>query len=243
MKRLRQVATGALCAAAVLLPFLGTGVAQAATPTPLTLKNGWTNAPFGTSNAAVVNVSGIVHFKGAIATSGTNSVPFTLPKAFRPATNVWIPVDLCNATNGRLDIAPSGVVSVEAEGGTFSNAQCFTSLDGAKFAKAATSFTTLTLKNGWTNSPFGTSKAAVRGISGIVYLKGAIATSGTNSVPFTLPANFHPGTNVYVPVDLCNATNGRLFIQHNGVVSVEAEGGTFSNAQCFTSLDGVSFVP
>jgi hypothetical protein len=152
-------------------------------------------------------------------------------------------VDLCNATNGRLHIAPSGVVDVEAEGGNFSNAQCFTSLDGASFAKAPAFFTNLTLKNGWTNAPFATSKAAVRGISGIVHLKGAIATSGTNSVPFTLPANFRPGTNVFVPVDLCNATNGRLFIQHNGVVSVEAEGGTFSNAQCFTSLDGASFIP
>src|SRR6266567_8515970 len=232
------MATGALCATAVIVPLLGAGAAQATNVnalTPLTLKNGWTNAPFGTSNAAVVNVSGIVHFKGAIATSGTNAVPFTLPVAFRPAKNVFVPVDLCNATNGRLFIAPSGVVTVQAEGGNFSNAQCFTSLDGASFAKAPAFFTNLTLKNGWTNAPFGTSKAAVRGISGIVYLKGAIATSGTNSVPFTLPANFHPGTNVYVPVDLCNATNGRLFIQHNGVVSVEAEGGTFSNAQCFTS--------
>jgi hypothetical protein len=246
VKRLRLMASGALCATAVILPFLGTGAAQATNHvtalTALTLKNGWTNAPFGTSNAAVTNVSGIVHFKGAIATSGTNAVPFTLPKAFRPTTDVYAKVDLCNATNGRLHITPSGVVDVEAEAGTFSNAQCFTSLDGASFAKAPAFFTNLTLKNGWTNAPFATSKAAVRGISGIVYLKGAIATSGTNSVPFTLPANFHPGTNVFVPVDLCNATNGRLFIQHNGVVSVETEG-NFSNAQCFTSLDGVSFIP
>jgi hypothetical protein len=42
-------------------------------------------------------------------------------------------------------------------------------------------------------------------------------------------------------VDLCNATNGRLFIQPSGVATVQAENGTFSNAQCFTSLDGVSF--
>ena len=241
MRRLRQVAAGAVCAAAVMLPLLGTGVAQAATPTPLTLKNGWTNAPFGTSNAAVVNISGIVHFKGAIATTGTNPVPFTLPAAFRPATSVWVPVDLCDATNGRLVIQHSGVVSVEAEGGTFSNAQCFTSLDGAQFAKSATSFTNLTLKNGWTNGAFGASKAAVRTINGVVYFKGAIATTGTNPVPFTLPKAFRPATNVFVKVDLCNATNGRLSIAPSGVVTVQAEGGTFSNAQCFTSLDGASF--
>jgi hypothetical protein len=46
---------------------------------------------------------------------------------------------------------------------------------------------------------------------------------------------------VYVNIDLCNATKGRLIIQTNGVVSVQAET-SFSNAQCFTSLDGVSFV-
>ncbi len=58
----------------------------------------------------------------------------------------------------------------------------------------------------------------------------------------TLPVRFRPVTNVYIPVDRCNATNGRLVIQTTGIVTVEAQGGTFSNAQCFTSLDGASFV-
>ena len=78
-------------------------------------------------------MSGIVHFKGAIATTGTNPVPFTLPSAFRPAAVVFVPVDLCNATNGRLQIEPTGIVTVQAEGSTFSNAACFTSLDGVSF--------------------------------------------------------------------------------------------------------------
>jgi hypothetical protein len=209
---------------------------------PAHLKNGWTNAPFGTSNAAVSLVSGIVHFKGAIATGGTNPVPFTLPKALRPATAVYVPVDLCNANNGRLFIQPSGVVTVEAEQ-NFSDAACFTSLDGASFARTAQFYTNLTLKNGWTGAPFSTSKPAVHGSSGVVTFKGAMATGGTNSVAFTLPKSFRPPTTVYVPVDTCNANNGRLVIQHSGVVSVEAEGGTFSNPACFTSLDGVSFLP
>jgi hypothetical protein len=82
----------------------------------------------------------------------------------------------------------------------------------------------------------------VRIISGIVHFKGAIATSGSNSVPFTLPASFRPDTAVYVPVDLCSANNGRLFIEPSGVVTVQAEV-SFSDAKCFTSLDGASFVP
>jgi hypothetical protein len=133
-------------------------------------------------------------------------------------------------------------VDVEAEAGTFSNAQCFTSLDGAWFVANGSGFRTLTLINGWTNGPFSTSLAQAGNAYGIVYFKGAIATSGTNARPFVLPPAFRPVTNVYVPVDLCNATNGRLFIQTNGAVTVQAEGGVFSNAQCFTSLDGASFV-
>ncbi len=252
IRRLRLLAVCAVSAIAVTLPMglAGTAAAQAATSAPraltsgwtsLTLQNGWTGAPFGTSAPAVRTISGIVHFKGAVATTGTNPVPFTLPAAFRPATAVFVPVDLCNATNGRLQIEPTGVVTVQAEGGAFSNAACFTSLDGASFAKSASSFTPLTLQNGWTGAPFGTSAPAARTISGIVHLKGAIATTGTNPVPFTLPAAFRPATAVYVPVDLCDATYGVLFIASNGTVTVGAEGGTFSNAACFTSLDGASF--
>jgi hypothetical protein len=209
--------------------------------TTLTLVNGWTNAPFSTSNAAVALRSGIVHFKGAIA-SGTNPVAFTLPTGFRPATDVYIPVDLCNATKGRLHITPSGAVDVEAEGGNFTNAQCFTSLDGATFVPTATGATALTLINGWTNAPFSTSNAAAENAYGIVHFKGAIATAGTNAEPFVLPPAFRPITAVYVPIDLCNATNGRLDIDTVGNVTVQAEDGTFSNAQCFTSLDGAHFV-
>lgn len=217
-------------------------VAQFVGPTPLSLINGWTNAPFGTSQATVEEVGGIVQFRGTIATGGTNSEPFILPTAFRPATGVYIPVDLCNATNGRLFIQPSGVVEVEAEGNVFSNAQCFTSLDGASFAPGTTGFTPLTLINGWVNAPFSTSNAELALINGVVHFKGAIATAGTNLEPFVLPAAFRPSKDVYIPVDLCNATNGRLFIQHSGVVEVEAEGNVVSNAQCFTSLDGAWFV-
>jgi hypothetical protein len=243
MDRIIRSAFGLVVGAALLVAGSNPAHAQFAGPTPLTLTNGWTNAPFGTSRTTAEEVSGIVQFRGAIATAGTNPVPFTLPAGLRPLTDVYVPVDLCNATKGRIHIVPSGVVDVEAEGGTFSNAQCFTSLDGASFAPNTTGFTPLTLVNGWTNAPFSTSNAAVQKINGIVHFKGAIATTGTNPVPFTLPAGLRPLTDVYVPVDLCNATKGRIHIVPSGVVDVEAEGGTFSNAQCFTSLDGASFVP
>jgi hypothetical protein len=151
-----------------------------------------------------------------------------------------VPVDLCNSTNGRLHIQPDGTVDVETEK-AFSNAQCFTSLEGASFALGVNSPTLLTLQNGWTNAPFATSDAAVSLDGGIVHFQGAIATSGTNTVPFTLPTQFRPASDVYAKVDLCNSANGRLHIQPNGTVDVEVEGGVFSSAQCFTSLDGATF--
>ncbi len=68
-----------------------------------------------------------------------------------------------------------------------------------------------------------------------------IQPDGTVRVPFTLPAALRPTHVIYVPVDLCNANKGRLYIQPSGVVTVQVET-AFSNAQCFTSLDGVSFI-
>ncbi len=119
MRKLRHIAVGALCAVGALLPvqFFGATAAQAVTFTNLTLLNGWTAGPFGTGQPSVAIIGGIVHFRGAIATSGTNPEPFVLPASFRPSTNIFVPVDLCNATNGRLDIAPSGAVSVQQQSG------------------------------------------------------------------------------------------------------------------------------
>ena len=131
---------------------------------------------------------------------------------------------------------------MQAEGdNNFWMAQCGTSLEGASFALPAKSYTALTLQNGWKNALYGTAKVAVCAVSGIVHLKGAIWTKGTNADPFILPAGARPANEIFVPVDLCNGNNGRLNIQPNGVVTVEAENNDFTQAQCFTSLDGVSF--
>jgi hypothetical protein len=102
--------------------------------TALKLENGWINAPSGTAKAAVRNFSGIVRFVGAIRAGASNATAFILPPGFRPHHDVFIPVDLCNGGNGRLDISPDGTVGVEAES-SFAEEQCLTSLDGASFAR------------------------------------------------------------------------------------------------------------
>ena len=243
VNRLVRGAFNPLLGAAVLVALFTlastSAIAQFAGPTQLTLVNGWSDAGFSTSHAMVSEENSIVQFKGSIE-GGTSSVAFTLPSGLRPSTDVYIPVDLCNANKGRLHITPTGDVDVQAET-AFSDAQCFTSLDGASFALNSNGYTALTLLNGWTTGPFSTNKAAARIIGANVHFIGAIATTGTNPVAFTLPTGMRPPTDVYVPVDLCNANNGRLHITPAGDVDVQAEGGTFSNAQCFTSLDGAWF--
>jgi hypothetical protein len=218
--------------------------------------NGWStgtvnvtpaNGPDGTAPAAFEEVDGVVYFSGAIATSGTNPVAFTLPPQFRPSSNVFVNVNLCGNASGRLDIYPNGNVQVEAEGGAWGNAQCLTSLEGASFvlAPGISPYLNppLTLQPGWTGGPWGTAYPnAITEWGHVVELQGAIATSGTNSVAFTLAPELRPQYTRFVPVDMCNGTSGRLDIYPNGDVQVEAEGGAWGNAQCFTSLDGVSYI-
>ncbi|MGH3409762.1 MAG: hypothetical protein ACRDRJ_45815 [Streptosporangiaceae bacterium] len=125
---------------------------------------------FGTAHPSVGIVSGIVQFKGAMSTTGTNQVAFTLPKAFRPATDVYVPVDLCNSAEGRLFILPSGVVTVTTEE-TLSDAQCFTSLDGASFARTASGFRSLKPKNGWKNRAFNTAPVGLTSLEGVSFTR------------------------------------------------------------------------
>src|SRR5262249_14887419 len=152
----------------------GVSFALSAALTPVALQNGWTNAPYATRNAAVTNDAGIIRLAGAIA-SGTTGAAFTLPAAFRPTVRVYPPVALCGATKGRLLIQPSGQVTVSAEG-AFTNAQCFTSLEGAWFALSASGFSPVALQNGWVNAPYGTRSVAMINDAGIIRLEGAIAS-------------------------------------------------------------------
>jgi hypothetical protein len=86
---------------------------------------------------ALIDLAGIVHLSGAIATATRGApftLPFTLPPALIPADNAFIPIDLCNATKGTLVIAGgTGEVQIAAENDT-TNAQCFTSLEGAFYS-------------------------------------------------------------------------------------------------------------
>ena len=237
-----QEQDGALTNAGCLTSLDGASFVKSSAVTPLTLINGWTETAFGTANAAVANVNGVVHFQGAISGTSSSIVPFVLPASFTPSVPIFVAVDLCNATLGRLVIDPSGVVAVQEEDEGISNEDCFTSLDGASFVLQPKNSSALSLKNGWTGKADGTGAAAVELVKGIVRFEGGI-DNGTASKITTLPASMRPSKNVFVEVDLCDVLeDGRLDIKPSGGVSVEEEDGGLSTAQCFTSLDGASFV-
>jgi hypothetical protein len=207
---------------------------------PLTLINGWTNYSTSTNNPTITAIKGVAYLKGAIATAGTNVFPFVLPAAYRPAANVYVKVDLCDAHNGRLDISPDGTVQVGAENGDFSAAQCFTSLEGVSYALSSDGYKSVKLKKGWTVAPFGTATPAAKSSGGTVYLEGGMASSKTGTDAFTLPKKLRPSATVYAPADMYQSSNGRLVIYTNGLVQVQAES-DITNAFEFTSLEGISY--
>ncbi|HEX2881747.1 MAG TPA: trypsin-like serine protease [Polyangiaceae bacterium] len=204
--------------------------------TPLPLQPGWVK--YGGSRVpGIADYGTVIRLVGAIS-GGTSQFPFTIPAGFRPSTRVYVSVDLCSAKKGRLVIEPSGSVTLYAEG-AFSDATCFTSLDGVSYAKDSGGFA-LSPLNGWATSPYSTRAAAVRNNSGIITFQGALSSTGNSGQLFYLPPAYAPATKVYVQTDLCSATKGRIVIHPTGEVQVEASG-TFSNATCFTSLEGVTF--
>jgi hypothetical protein len=97
------------------------------------------------------------------------------------------------------------------------------------------------LLNGWSPYPGGTNDPQAALVANTVHLRGAIRTGGASPIPFQLPFGMRPSSDVWVPTNLCDAKKGRLKIDVGGVVTVEAEAGDWAAAQCFTSLDGVSF--
>ncbi len=213
--------------------------------TTLALQNGWTTTPYNTRAPAIANLGGsarLVRLAGAMMTSGTNMAPFTIPVSMRPSSDVYLPVDMCNGTKGRLRITPAGAVAVSAEG-ALSNAQCFTSLEGVTYTTttAASSFTCYSSIDGWTSGPFSTRGFCFIDDGGIMHLTGAVSTTGTSSYITSFPTLNRPTHDMFVEVDLCSGQQGRILIDQFGTMVVEAEHG-FPQAACFTSLEGVSFV-
>jgi hypothetical protein len=127
-----------LIAAAALLVSVTAQRVQAAplTWTPLTLFTGWFPYTFDTRApaAAIDPNNNIVHLRGAILSGQGLSATraFRLPATMRPAGDVFIPVDTCEATYGRIVILKNGNAFI---GGTQDAIECFVSLEGVTFPR------------------------------------------------------------------------------------------------------------
>jgi hypothetical protein len=98
--------------------------------------NGWSSMPFGTRDTCVKDVDGVVRMSGAVSTSSTSGTIFdalALPAGLRPPVDSYVLIDLCDGTTGRIHVTPAGIVTLEAET-SLSNAQCFSSFEGAAFS-------------------------------------------------------------------------------------------------------------
>ncbi len=103
----------------------------------LRLLNGWKSGdkPYGAGAFGYVIKNGIVYLCGGLKQpSGTNGLVAVLPKAARPAHNLWITVYTSSITVGTLHIRPNGQVIV-GSGGDPSAARTFTSLAAISYPR------------------------------------------------------------------------------------------------------------
>jgi len=209
--------------------------------TALQPSNSWVGSANGAGSAGAKLVGNRVYLKGGISTTGTNMTAFNLPAAFRPSADIFVTTTQLGGTPGTLQIKADGNVVVQTSG-VANDARTFTSLDGVSFA-IGTINPNLTMQNGWTAASGSRNLAAGR-IGELITLTGSIATTGTGNPAFTLPADSVPSRDLWVSINVCNARHGRLSISSSGVVSVTPGSGVpFSDAQCRTSLEGVTFAP
>src|SRR4051812_26029434 len=102
----------------------------------LLLKNDWKNfwAPVGAARPPgyAIDAQGIVHLRGAITQTVTPGFHdfAVLPKAARPAVQLYLPAAMVAGTPGAISIAHNGEMDVTGVDIQFQNAEQFTSLEG-----------------------------------------------------------------------------------------------------------------
>ena len=136
-------------------------------------------------------------------------------------------------------------LSISLAGGAYAT----TSHTSARVQPAAITWSTLTLHNGWksanTSEKSGDPRVGIQ--NGIVYLSGGPEqSSGTTQQFATLPSAYRPTHNLWITVYTYEGTSGTLIISPDGTMDAYSStgsicGGGRSNAECFTSLAGVSF--
>ena len=210
----------------------------------VTMRNSWVSSQpdYQTGNPAYAISQGVVYLSGSMH-SVTNPAPvslaFVLPKAAWPAHTMYISVYTFDGTSpGVVQIEPTGEVDVSA-----GNAVGYTSLAGISFPVSSTKWHNFKLEGEWKSAPprYDTGAPAYAVVNGVVYLSGSmyqpVADSRVWSQP---PAAARTADVIDREVDTADAMAGAVTITATrGRVGTNS----FSNAQIFTSFDGIAYPP
>jgi len=213
--------------------------AAAITSHKLALENGWASSQsvYGTGNPAYSVSKGVVYLSGSLH-GGTSPLAFVLPKAARPAQQMWISIYTFDGSTGFVQILPTGQVEVEGTG-----AASYASLANICFPVASTTWHTFKLVAGWKSGAthFNTAAPSYAVINGVVYLTGAMFQASGNTGLWTdLPVAARSKDVLEIEVYTVNGTAGGVAITNSlGLVSSNP----FSNAETFTSLAGIAYPP
>ncbi len=205
----------------------------------LTLEHGWVSSQpvYTTGDPSYAISGGVVYLSGSMHTGGTSRVVTLLPKAARPAHQMFVLVYTLDGTPGWLQILPTG--QVEAFG---PDAVYYTSLAGVSYPAAGAKWHTFALEDGWKSGQarFRTAAPAYTVIGGVVYLTGSMYEA-TQDIGLwaSLPAAARTAADVLeIEVATSGGTAGAMAITDSlGLVSSMP----FRGAQAFTSLDGIAY--
>jgi hypothetical protein len=203
----------------------------------LTLTNGWLSeqGDWGTGDPAYAVSDGVVYLSGSLH-DGTIPLAFTLPKAARPARELYILVYTQDGSPGWLTIKPSGAVTADG-----SSASEFTSLAGVSFPVASTNWHKFALIDDWV-SGYGTYHSAspeYTVINGVVYLNGSISQTSVSSSAWTnLPAAAKPADRILIQTAVANSSSGTIALTNP---QAEIFSTPYSTSEQFTSLAGIAY--
>ena len=204
----------------------------------LALEHGWASSQssYDTGDPSYAISGGVVYLSGSMHSTGTSRVATLLPKAARPAQQMFVPVYTFDGSTGWLQILPTG--QIEALG---PDATIYTSLAGISYPAIGAKWHNFTLVDGWTSGlkHFHTANPAYTVIGGVVYLTGSMYEATGNVGLWTfLPSATRTHDVLEIETDASAGTSGAVAITSSlGLVSSMP----FSNAKTFTSLASIAY--
>lgn len=127
------------------------------------------------------------------------------------------------------------------------NADRLDGLDSSQFQRALPdrlTFTDLVPATNWSGNCFAGVPGVAMDAQGVVRLRGDMcATAGASTLMTTLPTAYRPSEVLYIVVDQCDATTGRVVIFPSGEMYAEGDPDSTPalSYECFVSLAGVSY--